>query len=318
MKCLKPRVIVRTDLEIPNWFKTVLSKEKRDPEFVTKYRDYYMLVPCGQCYMCRKAKTRENATKLLYESEQWSKSSFISLDYAPENLPLMADRPDDVSKEDYYGTLYQAPYNFGSTLVRSAVPDFLKRLREQFFRDNGFRLKCSYFYAGEYGESQGRPHYHIIMFGLDESDRELLESAWSLGRVDIGSVNIQTIQYVTGYVRKKLNGELAKKVYGYRLAPFQGQSHSLADFSKFPPFERKQIESRLYQDLSCKINGHKTAIPRIFLKRNEELKELVHQNCDSPPLLQMLDNSKEFWRDCKQRTVDSVRSVQVHTKRSGF
>lgn len=314
MKCLKPRVIVRTDVAVPAYAKAY----KYVPSFVSSHPDWFMLVPCGHCAACRKAKTRENATKLLYESEQWAKSCFISLDYAPENLPLMAERPEDISYEEYYGTLRQYLYNFGSTLVREAVPDFIKRLREQYFRDNKLRLNIRYFYCGEYGDELGRPHYHIIMFGLDGSDQELLDKVWQLGNVDIGPVNVKTIQYVTGYVRKKLNGKLGKKVYGYRVPPFQGQSHDIVNFDKFPPLVRKQIETRLYQDLSCKIDGHKTAIPRIILKRNEELHDLVQQNVDSSPLLHMLEDPYEFTRDCEQRTVDSVIGAQVHTKHSVF
>lgn len=95
---------------------------------------------------------------------------------------------------------------------------YLKRLRKAIdSRCKEFNLPPNpirYFACGEYGEKGNRPHYHLIIYGLSPyfpSDCHLVTQAWSdpdmkapYGHVEIRECVHETIQYVAGYVLKKL------------------------------------------------------------------------------------------------------------------
>lgn len=93
---------------------------------------------------------------------------------------------------------------------------FYKRLRK----------KCAepirYYGVGEYGDTSGRPHYHIALFGYPNcaqgisnyginSDRptccdpcQTIHDAWGKGRIMLAELNNYTCQYIAGYVVKKM------------------------------------------------------------------------------------------------------------------
>lgn len=89
---------------------------------------------------------------------------------------------------------------------------FIKRLRKLY----NFR----FFHCGEYGEENGRPHYHTMLFGVDFPDKrlsnvsrsghplyrsELLESVWRNGLAFIGNVTFESCQYAAKYTTKIVN-----------------------------------------------------------------------------------------------------------------
>lgn len=99
------------------------------------------------------------------------------------------------------------------TLRREDVAIFIKSLRNA-----GFRFR--YFGCGEYGEKLSRPHYHLILFGLDFEDKtfwrkkddrlyfrsKTLEKHWHHGHSEIGLMNPKAALYIASYVQKKING----------------------------------------------------------------------------------------------------------------
>lgn len=150
--------------------------------------------PCGRCLACRIARRRTWTHRLMLEAAQHSDKSFLTLTYAPENLvfTLNSRRP---------------------TLWRGHLSDFLKRLR-------GYvsPARIRFYACGEYGEDNGRPHYHMILFGYPQCDRgqtrkssgyccpkcELIRRAWPHGNIDLAGFSRESSQYVAGYVMKKL------------------------------------------------------------------------------------------------------------------
>ena len=97
--------------------------------------------------------------------------------------------------------------------------EFLKDLRQKMAR-KGYP-KIRYYMCGEYGDTNGRPHYHAIIFGFDFSpDRyywrsrgrtryfrsPLLESCWEHGFCDLSDFSYGAAAYVARYVSKKING----------------------------------------------------------------------------------------------------------------
>lgn len=92
---------------------------------------------------------------------------------------------------------------------------FFKRVRKR-------GLSVRHYSCGEYGERLGRPHYHVCLFGEDfgfdrwafyEKDgftvfrSPTLESLWTAGNSEIGSLTFESAAYVARYVTKKFREE---------------------------------------------------------------------------------------------------------------
>ena len=223
-----------------------------------KVNDIY--VNCGVCRACRINYTSQWTLRCLYELSNWNEASFITLTYSDEFLP-----------KDY-------------SLVPRDLTLFWKDLRENLYKEYGFRKKIKYYACGEYGDRQlvylspgakkchGRPHYHAIVFGLDsfsDRDREVLRNTWKkcepwLFDKDRGEnsamlpVCREDIAYVTGYVQKKLNGDLADENYGSAIRPFSRVSTYMGfDFMK-------KNSERLINNGFTYLNGRRIGLPRYF------------------------------------------------------
>ena len=156
-----------------------------------------MSVPCGQCIGCRLERSRQWAVRCMHESSLHTDTSFITLTYDDEHLP-----------------------RFGSLLMDD-WQKFFKRLRRR------SRERVRFFGCGEYGAESGRPHYHACLFGLDFADKvlwsnrsgydvyrsPLLESVWTFGQSEIGSLTFESAAYVARYCLKKVTGPKAREHY---------------------------------------------------------------------------------------------------------
>ena len=155
----------------------------------------------------------------MHEALCHSQSHYVTLTHAPGTLSTWTD-----------------PAN-GKKYVDSLNPNDIK-LFFQRLRDDGKRFQ--YFMCGEYGaqcaycghnkrdhkaghhchtweKTHGRPHYHMILFGLHLDDlvhktwrngNEVYESdyltqKWGKGFVDIGKVTFNSASYVAKYIHKK-------------------------------------------------------------------------------------------------------------------
>lgn len=110
--------------------------DRKECEFVTTHR---VDVPCGSCLGCRQAKARDWALRSCMELEEAGKGVFVTLTFDPAHCP------ERVQKRD--------------------LQLFLKRFRKCFPSGAVRYLAC-----GEYGELSGRPHYHLIVFGIGLED----------------------------------------------------------------------------------------------------------------------------------------------------
>lgn len=152
-------------------------------------------LPCGQCMGCRLERSRTWAFRCMHEAQSHEENHFITLTYHPDYLPK-------------YGSLKP-----------SHLQLFFKRLRD--------RQKVRYFACGEYGELNGRPHYHAIVYGLRLRDlvysktkngfrlytSSMLNEVWGLGNVEIGGVTFESAAYVARYICKKQLGKNSIKVW---------------------------------------------------------------------------------------------------------
>lgn len=205
-----------------------------------------MVVPCGKCIACRIAKVRDWSVRLLDESSCWEQSSFITLTYSDDTVPVT---------------------NCGkASLIKSDLQKFFKRLRR------ALPSPIKYFACGEYGPTTKRPHYHAIVFGLSPSDLEIVRKEWSLGFVTVESVNIERIKYVCGYVEKKMfynPRDNFNQGYGCLVSPFQLISQGLG-------LKHFDLHIGQYsQTLRKTVRGVSYSFPRYYLKKHPEFKEFL-------------------------------------------
>lgn len=115
---------------------------------------------------------------MLLESMEHPFSCFITLTYSEETLPL------------------------GEIVRKRDVQLFLKNLR--------FALaprSIRYYICSEYGENNGRPHYHGILFGVSPLESVAIEEAWKKGHVMVGTAEHKSMSYVSGYIVKQRTQE---------------------------------------------------------------------------------------------------------------
>ena len=143
-------------------------------------------IPCRKCFECIQSYSNNWALRCCLEAKQHSKNCFITLTYDNEHL-------EDINV--------------------SAVQKFIKRLRKHFGAKS-----LRYFACGEYGENTRRPHYHIILFGVDFSaDRMFLKrdkrgnvlyfsptlmKLWKNGFHSIGDLSFESAKYCAKYMQK--------------------------------------------------------------------------------------------------------------------
>lgn len=142
------------------------------------------LVACGRCLGCRLEYSRQWAVRCMHEASLHDRNCFVTLTYA--------EAPKDLQYSDFQL--------------------FMKRLRRSWGR-------CSFYMSGEYGETNGRPHFHSVLFGVDFSDKVYfgrspsgfklytsasLSALWPHGFSSVGGLTFETCAYVARYVHKKM------------------------------------------------------------------------------------------------------------------
>ena len=150
------------------------------------------------------------------ESKGWTKNCFVTLTY---NNAL-----DESGKTNL-------PINekVKMTLKKKDLQDFMKRLRyyekgNQYWenpKNKKLEQPIRYFACGEYGPTNGRPHYHMALFNYMPTDLKpykknhngdmlymspTLQKIWGKGFVIIGHLTPESASYIARYVQKKAYG----------------------------------------------------------------------------------------------------------------
>lgn len=202
--------------KVIQWSKPMLPSDKYEE----------IQLPCGQCIECRLQHARLWAMRLEHEQQMHDVSSFITLSYDDEHLRF---------------TDKGLP-----TLVYNDVQGFLKRLRSRISP-----VKVRFFYSGEYGECTQRPHFHLILFGWFPTDAkylkkssghslyssQILDDCWRLGYTWTGDVTWDSLQYVAGYVLKKVKGKKEDREKFYK-----GRAEEKSVMSRRPGIGRDFLE----------------------------------------------------------------------------
>lgn len=215
---------------------------------------------CGQCAGCRTDRARQWSVRCVHEAQMHEHNCFVTLTYDDEHVPR-----DYSLKLDHY-------------------QKFVKRLR----RRKGAGLR--FFGNGEYGDTFGRPHHHLILFNCLFDDRkkwstrngnpvwrsELLEELWPFGSSEIGSVSAQSAGYVARYALKKITGDRAEEHY-YRLSPMDGRYHFVAPefctMSRRPGLGDAWLQKYpgdAYNHDFVVVDGRKMPVPKFYVSRLDE------------------------------------------------
>jgi len=217
-------------------------------------------IPCGQCVGCRLERSRQWAMRCLDESQLYDRNCFITLTYDEKNIP--SD-----------GSLYVEHFQ-----------KFMKRLRKAYPKD-----RIRFFHCGEYGDQNGRPHYHACLFNFDFDDKvkwseregntyyisPSLNRIWKYGYCIIGEVTFESAAYVARYIMKKINGEKAEEHY-------KGKKPEYTTMSRRPGIGRgwyDKYKKDLFPHDYKVVNGHEVNVPKFYsniyeLESPEEFKKV--------------------------------------------
>lgn len=230
----------------------------------------------------------------MCEAKMSVESHFLTLTYDEEHLPRVGEY---------------------STLVKKDIQDFLKRLRKALDP-----VKLRYYLCGEYGETYGRPHYHVVVFLLShpESDfRVLVDNSWTFGFVHFGSVSIDSANYVARYCTKLLTGK-AKEWYIERniLPEFSLMSRRPGIGARW--LEKYGDEVKTHHNVIVK--GRKMSPPRYFRDKvyDEVDRRVVRDSIVDKIVAQIkkgLDYEKTH-QSCYEDAVSEARDVSIKSRLS--
>jgi len=186
------------------------------------------IVPCGRCAACRINRAEDWTNRMVWESDYFQDSSFVTLTYSEENLPI--DRSLD--KEELQG--------------------FFKRLRKKLHK-----RRIKYFACGEYGETYGRPHYHAVLFGISALETDLVGTAWGKGQIQLSVFKAARARYCAGYLLKEVDSRVDLRGL---VPPFALMSKKMG--KRFAVANM----ARILSGGTLTVNGNPVALPRYFRK----------------------------------------------------
>lgn len=214
-----------------------------------------LLLPCGSCLGCRQSRAREWAYRCQLESQQHGDLCWATLTYDEAHVPPTLSRRE---LQQYVKRL------------RLALRDADRDARREWWRDGQHgpwpQRRFRFFGCGEYGELRGRPHYHVMFFGLSQADEEMIVQAWQeRGMVRVDPLTPAAIAYVAGYVSKKV---------GYQEEEEERVDRSTGEVYRYqPPFIQMSRKPGIggyvrqwphqWRDTAI-YNGSRVPVPRLF------------------------------------------------------
>lgn len=267
----------------------------------------YQEVPCGKCMHCRLNYARVWGIRNMHESVMHHHSCFVTLTYAPEHVP------------------------WSGSLDRDAIPNFIAALRKKI----GYN-SIKYFGCGEYGDKKSRPHYHVLIYGWEPTQRvrvkrglyplytsPQLEECWSWGYCPFGRVTFESANYVARYATKKLNGAF-EDVYLYDTCPDTGElfykQKEFLRVSNQGGIGRSWLEKyfdEVYPSDSVLVNGYLVNPPRFYDKILKERDPVMYEQVKAKRLRNIRDGKvltfsqlDDYSRDLQSKFNNMMRSIE--------
>lgn len=271
MNCLTPRLVFRDRYGHVYWSR---------PPVRIEFRSY--LVGCGRCVACLMAEQRDWALRLQLEAEVSESAWFVTLTFSDENLP----KDNSVHKEDLQ--------RFMNTL---------RKKMERICKENNVVVPhLSYFAVGEYGRRGGRPHYHIMLFGMPcHSLIEMYNVAsdvWKRGFVKVEPCSSQTCNYVAKYMTKIDPRE-------HEVKPFRLMSLKSALGIRYFELHPDVVEYMNRPEVHCIVtkDGRKHRIPRSIRRKyfSFDKKMCALEECELTPASYEVYIRNKDWISGKER-----------------
>ncbi len=172
-----------------------------------------MEVACGQCLGCRVDHRLMWAIRIVQEAS-------MHMDNYGNSWATLTYRDPSACNEKEYKNGYYIDKHY--QLQPSHVSKFIRSLRKA-----NSDHKIRYFYCGEYGDENQRPHYHICIFNHSFNDQYLweddeglytytsaeLQKHWPWGFTTVAPLNLRTASYTAGYCMSKITGKRAEEHY---------------------------------------------------------------------------------------------------------
>jgi len=257
-------------------------------------------IKCGKCKGCKLAYASQYTVRLMHELHTFPDAMFLTLTYDEENLPT------------------------NGSLIKKDLSLFMERLRHHFegireikMPDGLLKKPIRAYSVGEYGDINGRPHYHSIMFNFWFPDAlqskqnkqgdwlytsALLDKIWGKGLANFSRVTAETCGYVARYTQKKLYGQLAEERYRHEIVDsltgeILGYENITPEFSVIST--RPGIGWFHYQDHAAQIHGldfttvsskkgvYQVPVPRYYDKLLKKTNEAKHDAISTKRLNKM-------------------------------
>lgn len=168
-------------------------------------------IPCGQCIGCRLDYSRRWADRCALEASEAPVGScwFVTLTYDPKFEDELKNKFDCLSLQKQHLVAFNKK---------------LLRYWDYHYQHQGIR----FYGAGEYGDLNFRPHFHVLYFNLPIFDLKqsfisklgdvyykssVIENIWNYGFVDISEFSWKNAAYTARYIMKKQTGKQGKEYY---------------------------------------------------------------------------------------------------------
>lgn len=255
---------------------------------------------CGQCLPCRINKRRIWTHRIMLETALRKDNTFVTLTYDEEHIPE------------------------NKSVDPRQIQLFLKRLRKN-------TPKIRYFAVGEYGDQTQRPHYHLALFGYPNCQRlrtritkekrqccppcDTIQKAWNKGQIQLGTLEQNSIQYIAGYIVKKMT-----KHDDIRL---QGRTPEFARMSLKPGIGYDMMHELASTLMEYNLENKLTDVPNIlqhgqkrlplgnYLKR--KLRKMINRSENAPQ--EILQTQKQKMSLMRQTAYDnSIPLIKIYEK----
>lgn len=172
-------------------------------------------IPCRHCVACTVNKITELRVRSLAEQSYYNlkgrPSAFIRLSYNDTSLPVVYDKQlyrlgELIDKNN------RVPVDFKPTVLLSDMQKFWKRVQADCKRIYG--KDFAYMYAMEYGDKNGRPHAHLITYGISDVEaKQIIGNQWDFGLIDYKPLLAGATSYISKYMFHDVFGEEKEAKY---------------------------------------------------------------------------------------------------------
>eukprot|EP00918_Siedleckia_nematoides_P067781 GHVU01147492.1.p1 GENE.GHVU01147492.1~~GHVU01147492.1.p1 ORF type:complete len:467 (+),score=16.97 GHVU01147492.1:1072-2472(+) len=239
-------------------------------------------VPCGNCEICLSNRRAEWSFRLNEELRSALSACFVTITYDPENIPITKAGQTTLNKRDVQLFLMRLRKQNSKKVVH-----YQNKKKVSYTTNKQHPVR--YYLVGEYGSNTLRPHYHAIIFNLNEWTLKKIDEIWKNGFIHVGKVTPASIHYTTKYMINK-NVEVQD-----RQKPFQMMSKNPGIGSKYVERTKHWHKSNL-NFYGISPNGGKTALPRYYKEKIFNKYEIAENSIKSKSIK---ENSKTARMVCE-------------------